>query len=357
MSTDRKIVDLRSDFLSRATPRMLRLMAKANAGSAGFGLREDSWQSRLEAEAAALLGKEDALLFPTCTMANQVAIILSTRPGDAVLTDAETHFATSEAGAPAAIGGVLIRGLGGDFGAPPIEEWKKAVSTPVDVQRSAVSLFILENTNNRGSGNALTSEYVDAVAAIASAAGSHLHIDGSRLFNAAVALGQAPARLAEPARSVSVSLNKGLGAPWGAILAGPRPFIAEALRVRQMLGGGVRPASMVAAAGIVALRNWRRLEDDHRSAEQLRQGCAGMPLIDRVVPPNATNIVILRLDPSCGGAEAFCRRLADEGVLALPFGQHQVRMVTYQDIDTAAVEFALSALHTIAMQIERGCQK
>lgn len=329
-------------------------MARANADPASFGLREDHWQKRLEAEAAALLGKEDSLLFPTCTMANQVAIVLSTRPGDAVLLDSEAHAAMSEAGAPAAIGGVSTRGIKGDFGAPPIEEWQAAAAAgPVDVQRARVSLFILENTHNRGSGNALTSAYVNAVADVARAAGAYLHIDGSRLLNAAVALGETPARLAEPARSVSVSLNKGLGAPWGAMLAGPRSFIVEALRVRQMLGGGVRPVSMMAAAGVVALRNWKRLEDDHRSAAQLREGCAGMALIEPVMPPNATNIVILRLDASCGGAEAFCRRLGEAGVLALPFGPSLVRMVTYQDVDADAVQFVLSALHTTTLQIQK----
>ena len=357
MSTIRKMVDLRSDFLSRATPRMLRLMARANSTSAGFGLREDRWQVRLEAEAAELLGKEDALLLSTCTMANQVAIIVSTRPGDTVLSDSQAHFATSEAGAPAALAGVSTHGLSGSFGAPSFEDWKKASAAPLDAQRSAVSLFILENTHNRGCGNALPGEYVDAVAAIAGAAGAHLHIDGSRLFNAAIALGLTPARLAESARSVSVSLNKGLGAPWGAILAGPQHLIADALRVRQMLGGGVRPASMIAAAGIVALRNWRCVEVDHHRAAQLRLGCAGMPLIDPITPPNPTNIVILRLEASCGGAEAFCRRLANEGVLALPFGHNLVRMVTYHDIDDAAVEFTLSALRTTTLDIERGCLK
>src|SRR5690606_19378472 len=120
------------------------------------------------------------------------------------------------------------------------------------------------------------------------------------------------------------------------------------------LGGGVRPASMLAAAGVLALRNWRRLEDDHRSADQLRQGCAGMALIEAIMPPNPTNIVILRLDASCGGAEAFCRRLEGEGVLALPFGKNQVRMVTYQDVDAEAIQFVLSALHTTTLQIQRG---
>jgi threonine aldolase len=337
-------IDLRSDFLTRPTPAMLRAMAEAAEAPAAFGLREDPWQRRLEERTAALLGTEDALLFPTCTMANEAAIMLWARPGDAVLCHADAHIVGSEAGAPAALAGVTLRPLPGEHGAPPPELWAVAAAPPRDAQRSRAALFVLEQTHNRASGHALPLSHTDAVATAARAVGARLHLDGARLFNAAIALGETPSRLAQGADSVAVSLNKGLGAPQGAMLAGPAAFIAEALRIRQMLGGGIRPSGMIAAAGLVALEGWSHLADDHRRAALLADGVGGIRGITPLIPPTPTNIVVLRLDPCIGGAEVVVRELAAEGVLALPFGPDLLRLVTWRAVTDADVTRAIGAL-------------
>jgi threonine aldolase len=341
-------MDFRSDFLSRPHARMVNAMTQAVLSPGAFGLRDDPWEKRLEVAAAELLGKEDALLFPTCTMANLAAQIAWTRPGDTILGDATNHLAISEAGGHAAVAGLEYRGLAGEFGMSPLADWRAACAAPIDAQRSKVRLFALETTHNRGGGNAIGGDYVDAVSRIALEAGAHLHLDGSRLFNAAVALGETPARLAAGACSVSVSLNKGLGAPLGAMLAGPRDFIGETLRIRQRLGGGMRPVSLVAAAGLVGLEDWRQVGADHEKAARLRDGCRNLPGIASLDPPVATNIVLLRSAPRLGGAEGLCRKLSEEGVLAIPFGADLVRFVTYRDITHSAIDHALQALARVA---------
>ena len=338
------VIDLRSDFLTRPSEAMRRAMAEAAEAPPGFGLREDPYQRRLEARTAELLGTEDALLFPTCTMANEAAIMLWARPGEAMVCEAGAHVAGSEAGAPAALAGVTLRALAGEHGAPPAEAWVAAAPPPRDAQRSRAALFVLEQTHNRAAGHALPLAHTDAVVAAARAAGARLHLDGARLFNAAVALGEAPARLARGADTVAVSLNKGLGAPQGAMLAGPRDAIAEALRIRQMLGGGIRPSGLIAAAGLVALEERAHLAEDHRRAALLAAGARGLPGLAPLLPPCPTNIVVLRLAPALGGAEALAAALAAEGVLALPFGPDLLRLVTYRGVTDADIARALEVL-------------
>lgn len=337
-------IDLRSDFLTRPTPEMLRAMAEAAEGPAAFGLREDPWQRRLEERTAALLGTDDALLFPTCTMANEAAIMLWARPGDAVVCHSDAHIVGSEAGAPAALAGVTLRPLPGADGAPAPELWTAAATPPRDAQRSRAALFVLEQTHNRAAGHALPLTHTDAVAGAARAAGARLHLDGARLFNAAIALGEAPSRLAQGADSVAISLNKGLGAPLGAMLAGPAAFIAEALRIRQMLGGGFRPSGMFAAAGLVALKDWSHLAEDHRRAALLADRAGEIRGITPLMAPTPTNIVVLRLDPRIGGADVAVRELAAEGVLALAFGPDLLRLVIWRSVTDADVADAIGAL-------------
>lgn len=337
-------IDLRSDFLTRPTSAMLRAMTEAAEAPAAFDLREDPWQRRLEERTAALLGTEDALLFPTCTMANEVAIMLWARPGDAVLCHADAHIVGSEAGAPAALAGVTLRPLPGAHGAPPPELWTAAATPPHDAQRSRAALFVLEQTHNRAAGHALPLTHTDAVVTAARAVGARLHLDGARLFNAAIALGETPSRLAQGADSVAVSLNKGLGAPLGAMLAGPAVFIGEALRMRQMLGGGIRPSGMIAAAGLVAIEDWSHLAEDHRRAALLADAAATIRGITPIIPPTPTNIVVLRLDPRIGGADVAVRELAADGVLALAFGPDLLRLVTWRSVTDTDVAHTIRAL-------------
>ena len=352
---EESVIDLRSDLLSRPSERAIAAMADAARNSGAFGLREDRAQHALERQAAALLGKEDALVFPTCTMANEVALLLLGCPGETVVTQEEAHVVTSEAGAPAALAGLMLRPLpGGPMPSPAA--WAQAAERG-DELKSRVSVFVIENTHNRSGGCALLPGYTAQVTALARAAGVRCHLDGARLFNAAIATGTSPAALAGGFDTVAVSLNKGLGAPLGAVLAGSHDLIARALTLRQRLGGGIRPTGIVAAPALAMLDAWESIAEDHRRARRLADALAGLPGA-QVEPEPQTNIVLLVID-TCGLEPAlFCAELARRRVLALPFGPQRVRFVTYRgltdaDIDQAADAIA-AALRTAGLPTRRG---
>jgi threonine aldolase len=317
---------------------MRRAMEQAASEPAQFGLREEPRQIALEKRAAEVLGKEDALLFPTCTMANEAALMLLARPGEIIAAQAEAHIITSEAGAPAALGGVSVVSVPGDLVAPPIATWDAMARRNSDELRPRIGAFVLENTHNRGGGAMLSPAYTQQVCAIAHKQGIGMHIDGARLFNAAVAQSCRPAALAEGCDTVAISLNKGLGAPLGAILAGSRSLIERALVVRQRLGGGIRPTGIVSAAALVALEDWSHLAEDHRRARRLSQRLAHAPGLRIDGATVATNIVVAGIASDGPSAEAFCAKLAEHGLLALPFGPGRIRFVMYRDIDDEAVE-------------------
>ncbi|MCK6454710.1 MAG: aminotransferase class I/II-fold pyridoxal phosphate-dependent enzyme [Alphaproteobacteria bacterium] len=336
------VVDLRSDLLSRPTPEMIEAMAAAAREPALFGLREDPRQQALECRLAELLGQEDALLFPTCTMANEVALMLLARPGEVVTAQSGAHITTSEAGAPAALGGVTVETVPGEAVMPPVAAWEALARRAADELKPRVAAFSLENTHNRGGGAPVTAAYTAEVVAVARRYGVGVHLDGARLFNAAVALSAEPAALARGCDTVAVSLNKALGAVAGAALAGSRVLIGRAQVLRQRLGGGIRPTGMIAASGLAALDGWRqRLAEDHARARRLAALLA--PLGGISVPVPATNIVVAAIDVGGPAAEALCDRLAAKGVRALPFGPGRVRLTVYHGIDDAAVERAAAA--------------
>ena len=245
-------IDLRSDFLARPSDAM-RAAAHAARDSHHFGLREDPWQRRLEARIADMAGMEDALVFPTCTMANTTALMLSASPGSAVLTQPQAHVLVSEAGAGAALAGLSLSAVdasvdGGTVAMPSLSSWCHAMDVASDVQRSPVRLCVIENTHNRAGGQALPAHYCGAVVAAARERGIALHLDGSRLFNAAQCLGMALSDLTRGFDTVSLSLNKTFGAPMPAMLAGSKAAIERALVIRQRLGGGLRPTGPASAA-------------------------------------------------------------------------------------------------------------
>lgn len=335
--------DFRSDLLTRPTPAMEAAMRAACARPWSFDLREDEDQLALEAELAALLGHEDALVMPTATMANEIALMLLARPGETVVAPAEAHVATSEAGAPAALAGVTLRLL--DSHDPPAEAWEAALATGADALRARVGAVVVENTHNRAGGAAITAASCDAILAIARRRGVGAHLDGARLFNAAVALDTPPSRLASAFDTVCVSLNKGLGAPVGAALAGSRRRIAEALVLRQRLGGGIRPTAILAAAARVALAGWRDAAADHRRAATLAAGLAELRDFTPLRPAHPTNIVVARTSRDVGSVLAA---LAARGVLALPFGPGRIRFVVYRGIDDGDIAAALTACREIA---------
>lgn len=336
-------IDLRSDFIARPTKAMVEAMVQAAEMPSGFGLREDPTVARLEALAAEILGKEDALFVPTCTMANQIAIHVCCRPGDVFLTEAEAHVITSEAAAASALSGAMPRCVAAVHGALDLDELAAALK-PGDAQRAKVALVLQENTHVRSGGRVVAFKHMEAIAEMARAQGVPVHLDGARIFNAATALGRPAYDLAQLAETVSFNLNKGLCAPLGAILAGTSNFVNEALRVRQMFGGGWRPAGIPAAAGIVALQSMiTRLGDDHRRARRLAEELATVDGI--IVDPASTvsNIVLVR--PTAIDPETLSAALEKRGVLVLPFGP-SVRLVTHREIDDNAVEETLHAFRS-----------
>ena len=336
-------LDLRSDFLGPPTPAMLEAMAAAAAEPDGFELRENRQQLALEVHAAELLGKEDALLFPTCTMANLVAVMAQLRPGEVVVGDAESHCLTSETGGIAAIAGGMVRGLPGSAGQLPLDQLRAALDAPTDPQRMAARLVLLETTHNRAGGLPLPLAHIEQVGDTARSVGAGLHIDGARFFNAAVALGVSPAAMAAPATTVSISLNKGLCAPNGALLAGSRELIARALILRQQLGGGIRPSGAIAAAGLVALETMLpQLQRDHDNARAI---AVGLGQVGFAATPQSggTNIVLVDLGLPRAAIDAFLAALARQHVLAIAFGAGRIRLCLHRGIEAADLPTIISA--------------
>jgi threonine aldolase len=339
-------IDLRSDFLAHPSDAMYAA-AQAARDSRCFGLREDPWQRGLEARAAEMLAMEDALVFPTCSMANTTALLLAAEPGSRVLTQPDAHVLVSEAGAGAALGGLVLTPVGGvepepELAAmPPLAAWSTALAAGHDAQRPAVRLCVLENTHNRSGGIPLPPEYVDAVTASARAHGVRLHLDGARLFNAAQALGLPLARLTRGFDTVSLSLNKSLGAPIAAVLAGSRVLIERALVIRQRLGGGIRPTGPASAATLAALDDLGHFAQVQDLAGRLAAGLDRCAALDVLPVALRTNIVIARV---CAPENAcsMITRLAAHGLLAIALDEQRIRFVVYRGIDAAQIERAIA---------------
>lgn len=338
-------VDLRSDFLCHATPAM-DAAARDAAGSRQFGLREDPRQRRLEARLAQLLGKEDALVFPTCTMANTVGLMLGAEHGATVVAQQAAHVVVSEANAGAALGGLWMSTVDTPGAQPPLASWSRALHTAPDAQRARVALVVLENTHTRTGGVALAPDYVAEVVKLARDRGCALHLDGSRLFYAACALEVTPASLAAGFDTVSVSLNKTFGAPIAAALAASATQIERALMLRQRLGGGLRPTGAAAAASLAGLDDLAHLAQCHALAARLRDALATIPFVAAECPPHQTNIVLTRLTPPWT-AEQVCSRLATRRVLALPVADDRVRFVTYRGITSEHISRVIDALRDV----------
>ncbi len=340
-----KIVDLRSDFLCHATPAM-DAAARDAVGSRQFGLREDPWQRKLEQRLAQLLGKEDALVFPTCTMANTVGLMLGAEHGATVVAQQGAHVLVSEANAGAALGGLWMSAVDTPGAQPPLASWQRALQTAPDAQRSRVALVVLENTHTRTGGVALAPDYVTEVVKLSRSRGCALHLDGSRLFYAACALEVTPATLAAGFDTVAVSLNKTFGAPIAAALAASAAHIERALTLRQRLGGGLRPTGAAAAASLAGLDDLAHLAQCHALAARLREALATIPFAAAEWPPHQTNIVIARLTTPWSAAR-LCDRLAALGILALPVADDQVRFVTYRGITEDHISRAVDALSDV----------
>ena len=335
-------VDLRSDTVTRPTAEMRRAMAEAEVGDDVYG--EDPTVARLEATVAERLGKEAAVFVPSGVMGNQIAIRVHTRPGDEAVVAERSHIYHYEGGAPAALWGVQLRPVGGASGVLTVADVEAVVQGANDWE-ARTRLVCLENTVNKAGGVAVRPEVMAPVAGAARAHGLALHLDGARLWNASVALGESEADLSAPFDTVNVCLSKGLGAPVGSVLAGTRDAMREARRARKLLGGGMRQAGVLAAAGLVALGHRSRLADDHARAERLGDAIeARTPF--RLVRRPQTNIVLF--DTPGRPAAGVVAALAEAGVLASAFGPETVRLITHLDVSDADVERAIEALVRVA---------
>jgi threonine aldolase len=346
-------IDLRSDTVTQPTPSMRRAMAEALVGDDVYG--EDPTVNALEERVAALLGKEAAVYVPSGTMGNLVAVLSHCGRGDEMILGDKAHIFLYERGGSAALGGVQPRTLPNlPDGTLDLDQVADAIRDEND-HYPVSRLLALENTHNRCGGRALEAAYVDAAGALAHARGLKLHVDGARLWNAAVALQVPPARLVEAADSVSVCFSKGLGAPVGSALVGSREFVRQARRMRKQVGGGMRQAGILAAACLVALDEMvDRLAEDHANARLLAQGLAGIDGV--LLDPQSvqTNIIYFDVDPGQHPAQRTAPQvsagLAQRGVLMNPTGAQRLRAVTNYQVSAADVETVLGAMEEILAQ-------
>lgn len=333
-------VDLRSDTVTRPSPEMRRVIAEAEVGDAVLG--DDPTVDALERFAAGLLGKERALFFPSGIMANQAAILVLTRPGTEVVIDSLGHILNYEEAAAPALAGVQLRAVTTAEGLLSPAEVAAAIRPP-SPYLPQTSLLCLENTHNTAGGRVLALQAMHDVVAVARERGVPVHLDGARLPNAAAATGTPMREWAALADTVMVSLSKGLGAPVGSVLAGTEEAMERAWRVRRRLGGGMRQAGLLAAAGLLALQgNLDRLVEDHARARTLAAAAAGVPGLAADTPQ--TNIVMIdlvdeRLEPG-----AVLERLRERGVWMTQFGPRRLRAVTHLDVDDEGIARAAGAL-------------
>ena len=320
------MIDLRSDTVTRPTAAMREAMAKAEVGDDVYG--EDPTVRRLEERVAELVGTEAALFVPTGTMANQIALRVQTRPGDEVIIGWGAHCWRHESGALAALAGVQTQMIGTD-GMFTAAEVRAAFKAP-DPYQAATRVVAVENTHNMAGGTCWDRAQLAEVVAAAHELGMRAHLDGARIWNAAIATGASERELAAGFDSVSVCLSKGLGAPAGSLVCGSRALIQEAHRARKMYGGGMRQAGILAAGGLYALEHHRaRLAEDHVHARALADALAGTKRL-RVAPPR-TNIVMI--DVGGATAQQLIAAAKPHGVLLGAAGPHRIRAVTHLDVD------------------------
>lgn len=324
-----RTLNLRSDTVSTPTAGMRRAMYEAEVGDDYY--RADPTVAALEAKSAAILGKEAALFVISGTMGNLVGLLTLAQPGQSIIVGDGAHIYVNEAGGLAALAGLVPRVVPLQGGAPLPQDVRAAIwRTPV--LQAPTTVLCLENTNNAAGGRVVSASQIDDLCRTAQAEGLKVHLDGARLFNAAVALGVVAARLVDAVDSVTFCLTKGLGCPMGAVLAGTRAFIEEARHRRQMLGGGLRQAGIAAAAGLYALDHMiDRLAEDHANARRfaLLLADAGLPIDPADVD---SNMVFLDVPEDLMSAEAFVAELGSVGIVINPPKGHRVRFVTHHDI-------------------------
>lgn len=334
-----RILDFRSDTLTRPTAAMREAMASAELGDDVFG--EDPTVNALEARCAELAGKQAALLVPSGTMANLIACRLHTHPGDEVIIERTSHLYRYEAAGFAAVAGCSVALLRGEAGLLREDQVSTALRTS-DVHQPRSRLLWLENTHNFGGGTYYGLDRLRGLREAATAADLALHIDGARVFNACAAAGYALSDVAALADTLSFCFSKGLGCPVGSVLVGPEDLIARGRGIRKMLGGGMRQAGVLAGAALYALENHvERLADDHRRARALAQGLRqlGLPPALDTVP---TNLLFVDTSQCAVDAPTLASAMEAVGVRAIATGAQRVRFVTHLDVDDADIDAALA---------------
>lgn len=335
------MIDLRSDTVTKPTPEMRRAMAEAEVGDDVYG--EDPTLNRLQDRAAEILGKEAALFVPSGTMANEIAIKVWTKPGDAILADSESHIIHYELGGPAALSGVMVEAIPTANGQYDADTLRSMIRTEDD-HTPGTRLICLENAHNRCGGTVWPLESLRNVRQTAK--GIPVHMDGARVFNAAVALGVPARQIAAQVDSLMFCLSKGLGCPVGSLLVGPQDFIDRAHRVRKLFGGGMRQAGILAAPGLIALDNMiDRLAEDHVRARRLAEGIANAPGFRVDLSSVQTNLVYVETERPALDIE---RALGDLGILCLALDACRLRLVTHFDVGDEDIDKAVAGFERLA---------
>lgn len=339
------MIDLRSDTVTKPTAAMRHAMAEAEVGDDVY--REDPTVNRLEERAAEIFGKEAGLFVPTGTMGNTIAVKLHTNHGEEVICDARAHLLDWELSMTAWFSGCLLRTIPTVDGILTWDVVKRYLRAH-GPHNAPTTLLEIENTHNMAGGTVYPQEAIDELCDSAHAAGLKVHMDGARVFNAIAASGVTPARMAAKLDTVTFCLSKGLGAPVGSLLVGPKDLIARARLYRKRLGGGMRQAGVLAAAGLIALEEMpKRLTDDHANAQYLAQELSQIAGISIDPAKVVTNIVIFDIAGTGWAAPDFSARLKQHGVLMNGIGGSFVRAVTHYDVDRAACEQAIKTVQAI----------
>ncbi len=335
------IVDLISDTVTRPTQGMMDAMMNAKVGDDVF--KSDPTVNSLQEKAARMFGTEDALFFPSGTMANQAAIKVHTQPGDKIFCDKWSHVYNYEGGGAAFNSGVTCKLIDGNRGMFTANQLKSEVAGRADIHVPYSRLVCIENTTNKGGGACWDFQELLAIKKVCHANNLSYHLDGARLFNALVARNETPMQYGEIFDTISICLSKGLGAPVGSILLGSKQHIAKALRVRKLFGGGMRQAGFLASAGIYALENHiDRLEEDHQKAKQIEVVLQSLSYVKKVEPVE-TNIVIFYVDDHLD-ANDFIDAMATKKILLTPMGEGKIRIVTHLDITREMIDRLLEEL-------------
>ena len=334
-------IDLISDTVTRPTNSMLDAMMSADVGDDVF--KSDPTVNKLQEMAASLFGMEDALFFPSGTMANQTAIKLHTQPGDKLFCDKWAHVYNYEGGGAAFNSGVSCKLIDGDRGMFTAEQLKVASAGRADIHVPYSSLVCVENTTNKGGGACWEFEELKKIKQVCIDNNLDYHLDGARLFNALVAKNETPKQYGELFDTISICLSKGLGAPVGSILLGTKEHIAKALRIRKLFGGAMRQVGFIAAAGIYALENnIERLADDHKKAKDIEQVLNTLSYIKKVEPVE-TNIIIFYVKDHLN-ADDFISKMKEKNILLTPMGDGKIRIVTHLDFTDNMLEKLLYEL-------------